>query len=83
MSNMSYCRFQNTVTDFSDCVSHIRSIDPTDTSFNTTQERRSRARIIQMAADLLEELGIEVGEYGQVDAAIAELDADFCDDECE
>ena len=81
MPNMSYCRFQNTASDFSDCVAHIRSLDPSDTSFNATEERRSRARMIRMAADLLEELGIEVGDYREVDEAIAELDADYCEDE--
>jgi len=56
---MSYCRFQNTATDFRDCLEHLRSLEPEDTSYNTDKERRSRAQLIMDAAILMQELGVD------------------------
>ena len=73
MSNMSYCRFQNTAPDFTDCVDNLRSLRPTDRSANTEVEREARAELIRAAANLLAELGIENPEDSH--AIVAAIDA--------
>ena len=54
MSNMSYCRFQNTVNDLADCAEHIHA------TFGTTQNDRaehlSRARLVELCQQIVEEL---------------------------
>lgn len=49
MSNMSYCRFQNTVIDLEDCAANI------DETLESEDEKRARKRLIklckQIAAD--------------------------------
>ena len=48
--NMSYCRFQNTATDFRDCLENLRSLEPEDRDHNTANERRARRELILDAA---------------------------------
>lgn len=75
--NMSYCRFLNTRIDFQDCIEHLRSLDPNDRHPNTDEERRARAHLIAMAADLLAELGIDdPTDAHAIAGAISELDAE-------
>lgn len=57
--NMSYCRFQNTSTDFRDCLENLRSLEPEDRDHNTVNERRARRELILDAAYLLQELGVD------------------------
>jgi hypothetical protein len=57
--NMSYCRFQNTASDFQDCLENLRSLDPEDRSPNTIDERRARRYLIMNAALLMQELDID------------------------
>ena len=57
--NMSYCRFQNTASDFQDCLDNLRSLDPEDRSPNTIDERRARRHLIMNAALLMQELDID------------------------
>ena len=76
MSNMSYCRFQNTASDFQDCVVNLRSLDPNDPSENTMAERSARGNLIRLAAELLASIGIEDPEdVHAIDEAIFDLDA--------
>lgn len=53
MSNMSYCRFQNTAQDLSDCSDHILA-------GLGEEEARARLRLFHIALDMLEEIGVEV-----------------------
>lgn len=81
MSNMSYCRFQNTASDFADCLEHLRTLNPNDDGFNARKERRGRARLIEMAAELLCELGIEdPSDNCAIQSAIDDLDHAPIDD---
>ncbi len=57
--NMSYCRFQNTASDFRDCLENLRSLEPEDRDHNTANERRARRELILDAATLMQELGID------------------------
>jgi len=78
MSNMSYCRFQNTAGDFEDCVEHLRSLDPNDRHPNTDAERRARERLVVSAARLLQELGIDdVYDEVELEQRIARLNDEF------
>ena len=43
MSNMSYCRFHNTLQDLMDCADHIADNDLSD------DENRARKRLIKLA----------------------------------
>lgn len=57
MSNMSYCRFENTFHDLADCAEHIH-----DGHF-TGSEKEYRERLIQLCKDIVEECdGEEVDE---------------------
>ena len=52
MSNMSYCRFQNTLSDLSDCVEHMDDTDLSD------EERRAMQKLIDVCATI-------TGHYGE------------------
>ena len=73
MSNMSYCRFQNTASDLRDCLHSLRTLNPNDSSFNNEEELRGRREILEMAADLLNEIGIDVDTF-EVEKAIEAFD---------
>jgi hypothetical protein len=67
MSNMSYCRFQNTSTDFDDCVEYIHDNLSDD-------ENRARRRLVEQAINMLNELGCDVqlpGDFDDVGVLIA------------
>jgi hypothetical protein len=55
MTNMSYCRFQNTFGDFRDCAEHIH--DNLDKSWD---EKRARENLVELAIEMLQELGYDV-----------------------
>lgn len=50
MSNMSYCRFQNTLPDFRDCIEHWYDGDLSD------EEKRARKRMKKLILELAYEL---------------------------
>jgi hypothetical protein len=56
MSNMSYCRFENTYHDLQDCM---ESMDDDDLS---TSEEEYRRRLIQLSKQIAEEYGNEMEE---------------------
>lgn len=60
MSNMSYCRFQNTLSDLRDCAEHIDDALGKD-------EHRARLHLIDHCVDILDAIGIEV-DVADVDA---------------
>lgn len=64
MSNLSYCRFQNTAADLRDCVDHACSHLEGD-------ERRSRLSVLRSCVDILESIGLVVedpeSKTGEVD----------------
>lgn len=47
--NMSYCRFQHTLTDLRDCADHIHDDDL------SAEERKARARLIEMCREIVNE----------------------------
>ena len=56
MSNMSYCRFENTVDDLADCYEHIND------ELNNKAEIRARERLISICKDIAAEF--EEEDYG-------------------
>ena len=65
MPSMSYCRFQNTLPDFSECVDTVHD----DLS---EAESRARKRLILQAAAMLESIGITIN-HEEVAQAITNL----------
>lgn len=50
MSNMSYCRFQNTLSDLKDCYDHID-----DSSDLSVEEARARRQLIKICRQIAAE----------------------------
>lgn len=48
MSNMSYCRFENTVSDLADCRDHINDDDLSG------DEERARESLMDICRDILD-----------------------------
>lgn len=48
MANMSYCRFQNTVSDLDDCLEHINDNLSAD-------EHEARQRLVELARQIVAE----------------------------
>ena len=63
MANMSYCRWENTLDDLRDCAEHVH--DPVDGS-----EARARASLLEIAADMLEEVGVTI-DRSELDEALS------------
>jgi len=57
MSNMGYCRFENTLPDLRDCYEHINDDDLSD------REIKSRRRLLELCALIASEY--EDDEYGE------------------
>ena len=55
MANMSYCRFQNTLSDLMDCADHLH--DHFDDGQNSRNERSARKRLIELCREIIEETG--------------------------
>ena len=55
MANMSYCRFQNTVSDLRDCYDHMD-----DKIEDDSAESKARRRMIRIACDIADDYGHEV-----------------------
>ncbi len=48
MTNMSYCRFHNTLLDLKDCLIHLYSERPL-----SPEEERARQRLIEVCQDIV------------------------------
>ena len=53
MSNMSYCRFRNTLSDLRDCYDAIDDDCSED-------EKEARLRLIRLCVDIAEDYGYEI-----------------------
>lgn len=71
MSNMSYCRFQNTLVDLQDCYEHI---DDDDLS---AEERRAQNRLITLCRQIAALFDDEAEDaFDEMEERIAELESD-------
>lgn len=73
MSNMSYCRFENTVSDLVDCEEHIHD-RLRESSHWRGGEKTARIRLIESCKRILEEVGYEV--TGELDPTMLESGED-------
>lgn len=81
MSNMSYCRFQNTLSDFRDCVENIRNLNPEDNGQNNRYELAARVGLVELSMALLEELGYEIVGDMTPEKAVSDLGYDSEDED--
>jgi hypothetical protein len=51
MANMSYCRFENTISDLRDCYNHIEDEDL------SAEEMRARTRLIRLCQKIADDYG--------------------------
>ena len=56
MSNMSYCRFQNTLQDLLDCYDHMSDQDLSE------HERKARKQLLEVCYQIVEDYQDEVEE---------------------
>ena len=56
MTNMSYCRFQNTLEDLRDCAEYILSGEDDDGEELSREEERARQHMIKLIRKLAVEL---------------------------
>jgi len=64
MSNMSYCRHENTSSDLADVWSNWENVNPDELS---NQERRGRTHIIRLVREMHEQFEFD-GTYDEVSA---------------
>lgn len=85
MSNMSYCRFQNTLLDLQDVAEHLNEK-------LSGEEERAKNRLIDLCRDIIEEMDDEQGQEELITCVCgteflrSESDADnddYCSKECE
>lgn len=62
MSNMSYCRFRNTLTDLRDCEEHLDD----STEEMSDDERKARQRLIKVCERIADQYGQDEQEYQRV-----------------
>ena len=56
MSNMSYCRFENTASDLADCLEHIGD----DEDEMSEYEKAGKKRLLKLCAQIAEDYGDEL-----------------------
>lgn len=54
--NMSYCRFQNTLTDLRDCAEHLDDGDLSE------EEQRARYRLLKLCQTIMSDYESEITE---------------------
>jgi len=73
MSNMSYCRFENTLSDFRDCIFALEGLDEGEEPALSRTEAQAAAKLLSLAAELGATLadfcGTEVQDLDEEDAA--------------
>ena len=88
MSNMSYCRFRNTLSDFRDCVDALRNIEAGQEEALSREELQAAKDLFCAANDALQALCENVGadvewdlEDRDIERAIDEVQENAMDPE--
>lgn len=60
MGNMSYCRFQNTLSDLEDCYENMESLNELDEpvdqlGYNDQKEIESRKALVELCKDIVDD----------------------------
>lgn len=79
MSNMSYCRWQNTKGDLQDCLDNL-GVSLEGTGHNDQEEKHARDRILQIAQEMIEACGGTV-EWEDGDGPVFPVDDPSMDDD--
>ena len=71
MSNMSYCRFENTLGDLRDCAQNLGAEKPL-----SVDEARARKFLVRICAEILQDLDLidEMPSRESIDKALVEAD---------
>ena len=56
MSNMSYCRFQNTLSDLRDCIEHLQDEEM------SAEEVAAKNKLVKLCVEVAEDEGYELPE---------------------
>lgn len=77
MTNMSYCRWSNTLSDVRDCAEHIRD------KITNWEEKRARETMVETMIEMLEEIGytVEAPEGKRAEVMLEENATDEEEDE--
>ena len=62
MSNMSYCRFENTVSDLRDCADALRNGEAEDEDLSSDYERSAKHELIALCREIAAEFGEQEDE---------------------
>lgn len=76
MTNMSYCRWQNTLSDLHDYAADIH-----DNLDKSPDEKRARERLFELAVTMLEEIGVAVELTAPLEKLIKDAEYDDKEDE--
>lgn len=77
MSNMSYCRWQNTLDDLRDCAASLEEREAL-----SREERRAALATLQLCATMLEELGLTLDTDRHPDDAVEQaFEAAYAEEE--
>ncbi len=71
MSNMSYCRFQNTLRDLQDCAG-VMEEGENEIRKLSSEEKRAFVSMMDVCSNMLAAIGIDVDSF-EVDRAVSEL----------
>jgi len=73
MTNMAYCRFENTLSDFRDCIFALQGLDEGEEPALSRTEAQAAAKLFTLAAKLSATLSAfcekEVEDLDETDAA--------------
>lgn len=73
MTNMSYCRWQNTARDLADCKNALEDL-VTDGGKLSREERAAAFRLFEIAVEMLSLVGVDVDDQDASQALRLELD---------
>lgn len=84
MSNMSYCRFQNTNQDFRECADILIEMVDGDTHDVLSRDeleaaQRLAAKAVELVLRLAEDAGLDIGDLDQLESGIKETIKDLND----
>lgn len=76
MSNMSYCRWQNTLSDLRECAASLEEREAL-----SREERAAALATLQLCATMLEELGLSLDTDSHPDDAVEQAFEAACAEE--
>ena len=77
MANMSYCRWQNTNMDLSDCARSMNERameDPYEWEELSREEKSARRHLFSTMLEMMQELGLEVPSHYDLENALDNLE---------